>query len=323
MKLTVLITTYNCALYIEYAIKSILLQTFKDFELLIIDDGSTDNTEDVIDQNNDPRIRYIKREHFGRSASLNYGLQNASYDVVALMDADDISHPERLEKQIEIILGNENRVCYTQAAYFLESDYKIKFLSEETFHQVLNKRIALHGSFCNSTMMFYKNNILKYGYDETLPSSEDYDLLLRIKNISEFILIQDILLFARIRNKSLSSNTYKSGKSIVYKIQEPFYQNLSSSFEIDGSIEQWKLKGWREFYYGSKRFARKNWLIARLRNWNLKLTVAFLLSFFPEKFLEFIKNKRIRLRINYQIQRHFHRIKIQTEFNEICRMIRE
>jgi glycosyltransferase involved in cell wall biosynthesis len=323
MKLTVLITTYNCALYINQAIKSILHQTFKDFELLIINDGSSDNTEEIVSSFKDSRIRYISRKHLGRSATLNFGLKLASADIIALMDADDIAHPERLEKQIKIVVGNENKICYTRAAYFLESDYIIKFLSEKSSNRYIKKILALHGFFCNSTMMFYKNHILKYGYDEILPSSEDYELLLRIKNISEFIIIPEILLFARLRNKSLSSTMYGSNKNIIYKIQEPFYQDLFSSFGINNLTEQWKLKGWREFFYGSKNLARKYWLNTGLKNWNLKLTFSFLLSLFPKNFFEFLKDKKVRLRIDYHIEKLFLGNKIQIEFNKICRMISE
>ena len=104
-------TTYNCAPYINQAIKSILNQSYEDFEFLIIDDGSTDDTEKIINQFKDPRIRFIKREHFGRSAALNYGLKNASFDIIALMDADDISHPKRLEIQLN------NYVCSSNSKY--------------------------------------------------------------------------------------------------------------------------------------------------------------------------------------------------------------
>jgi hypothetical protein len=116
---------------------------------------------------------------------------------------------------------------------------------------------------------------------------------------------------------------YKSSKNIVYKIQEPYYQDLFSSFGIYNLTEQWKLKGWREFFYGSKNLARKNWLNTGLKNWNLKLTFSFLLSILPEKFFKFIKDKKIRLRIDYHIEKFFLGNKIQIEFNKICRMISE
>ena len=101
---SVLITTYNCAPYIAQAVQSILNQTFQYFEFLIVDDGSTDNTEDIVKSFSDKRIRYIKRNHFGRAAGLNFGLKNSSNEIIALMDADDISHPQRLELQLKNIL---------------------------------------------------------------------------------------------------------------------------------------------------------------------------------------------------------------------------
>ena len=108
MMLTVLMPTYNSCQYIETAIKSVLNQTYKDLELLIVDDGSTDDTESSISEFSDTRIRYIKKEHEGLAASLNYGLKIAKHDWVSRMDADDISHPKRLEKQISILEKDDN-----------------------------------------------------------------------------------------------------------------------------------------------------------------------------------------------------------------------
>ena len=323
MNVSILITTYNCAHYIEQAIKSILNQTHKDFELLIINDGSSDNTEEIVSSFKDSRIRYIYRKHIGRSATLNFGLKLASADIIALMDADDIAHPERLEKQLKLMNRKENKICFTSAAYFSGKNFKIKFLSDTVIPKDFNKVIALHGFFCNSTMMFHKNHILKYTYDESLHSSEDYHLFLRIKDNSEFYLIPEILVFARLRKLSLSESLYSSNGNIVYKIQEHFYEDLSKSFGIADFKEQLKLKGWREFFYGSKNLARKYWLNTGLKNWNLKLTFSFLLSLFPEKYFEFIKDKKVRLRINYYIEKLFLGNKIQIEFNKICRMISE
>lgn len=321
MSITVLMTTYNCAPYISQAIKSILNQTNKNFELLIIDDGSTDNTEEIVAEFKDSRIRYIKRYHYGRSAALNFGLINSSNDIIALMDADDLSHHERLEKQLKLMNRKENNICFTSAAYFSGKNFKIKFLSDTVIPKDFNKIIALHGFFCNSTMMFHKNHILKYTYDESLHSSEDYHLLLRIKDNSEFYLIPEILVFARLRRLSLSESLYSSNGNVVYTIQEHFYEDLSKSFGIADFKEQLNLKGWREFFYGSKILARKYWIKAGLKNLNLKLTFSFFLSLFPEFIFEFIKDKKVRLRINYHIKKLFLGNKIQSEFNKLYRSI--
>jgi hypothetical protein len=239
------------------------------------------------------------------------------------MDADDLSHNERLEKQLKSMNLNENKICFTSAAYFSGKNFKIKFLSNTVIPKDFNKVIALHGFFCNSTMMFHKNHILKYTYDESLYSSEDYHLFLRIKDNSEFYLLPEILVFARLRKLSLSESLYSSNGNLVYKIQEPYYQDLFSSFGIYNLTEQWKLKGWREFFYGSKNLARKYWLNTGLKNWNLKLTFSFPLSLLPENLFKFIKDKKIRLRIDYQIEKFLLGNKIQIEFNKIRRMISE
>lgn len=96
-RITVLLPVYNGGKYIRTAIHSILTQTYKNFELYIVDDGSTDNTKEVIGEFTDQRIRYEYIEHAGLSSAINYGLKNASCDIVARMDADDISLPKRLE----------------------------------------------------------------------------------------------------------------------------------------------------------------------------------------------------------------------------------
>ena len=99
--ITVLMPVYNGAKYLNEAIDSILNQTFSDFELLIIDDGSTDQSIDLIKAYNDPRIKLIvNKKNIGQSATLNKGLELARGKYIARMDQDDISMPERLKKQM-------------------------------------------------------------------------------------------------------------------------------------------------------------------------------------------------------------------------------
>jgi glycosyltransferase involved in cell wall biosynthesis len=96
--ITVLLPVYNSQPYVGAAIKSMLNQTYDQFELLIIDDGSTDNTASVVKSFNDDRINYLYKEHTGLAESLNFGLQKAKYNYIARMDSDDISHENRLDE---------------------------------------------------------------------------------------------------------------------------------------------------------------------------------------------------------------------------------
>jgi glycosyltransferase involved in cell wall biosynthesis len=105
---SVVMPVHNGALYLSDAIKSILSQTYPHFELIIINDGSSDNSEYIINAFNDSRIKYnVFNKQQGIVAALNFGLTLAKGDFIARMDADDIMHPQKLEKQIEILASKQ------------------------------------------------------------------------------------------------------------------------------------------------------------------------------------------------------------------------
>ena len=189
MMLTVLMPTYNSCQYIETAIKSVLNQTYKDFELLIVDDGSTDDTESSISEFSDTRIRYIKKEHEGLAASLNYGLKIAKHDWVSRMDADDISHPKRLEKQISILEKDDNFISCTWSAYF--KDRGISFTVKTPVHNdELKKKLSIHCYINHPSVIFNRRFILsKGGYNTKINVYEDYenDLLTEKVDLTKFI----------------------------------------------------------------------------------------------------------------------------------------
>jgi len=321
MSVTVLITTYNCGEYISQAIKSVLKQTYKDFELLIIDDGSTDNTQEIIKRFRDERIRFIQSKHIGRSSALNLGLKEASNDLISFCDADDIIHPKKIEKQLSLI-KNENDLIFTDSAFF-END---KILYELRIHNDLNtikKKVALHGHLGPSVFFNKKFIIEKAGFNSELIAFEDYDLWLRILNDSNIIIIPQVLYFQRLRENSLSTTETMKKKHIIYEIQKPYFEKLADHFSITSIKEQLIIKGWREYFYGSKNLARKYWIDAGITQWNIKLFITFLLSYLPESFLDYLKDKRIRLRLEYQIQRLLNKNDIQKEFNKVMEIMGE
>ena len=106
---SVIITTYNRAHLVGKAIKSVLNQTFQDFELIVVDDGSTDNTEEVINSFNDTRIRYIRHKiNKGGNAARNTGLRNSKGEYIAFLDSDDEWLPEKLERQLEVFKKSQD-----------------------------------------------------------------------------------------------------------------------------------------------------------------------------------------------------------------------
>ena len=194
--ISIITTTYNYSEYISEAISSILNQTFKDFEYIIVNDGSIDESEDIIRKFLDPRIKYFKTDHIGRAAALNYAIKQSRNSIIALMDADDISHPQRIEKEI-LKLKHENQVIFCESAYF---DYRKIVYVNETPKSIskLNQKILLHGHLNNSSALFYKSFITSYnGYDENLLAFEDYDLWMRAFGESEFIVLDRTLSFCK------------------------------------------------------------------------------------------------------------------------------
>lgn len=112
---SIIIPTFNRAYCIEMSIKSVLNQTYSKFELLIVDDGSTDNTENLVKNMGDVRIRYIKMsENRGPSAARNYGINCSQYDIVAFHDSDDEWEATKLEKQMKLLCDNDIGMVYTQ-----------------------------------------------------------------------------------------------------------------------------------------------------------------------------------------------------------------
>lgn len=293
--------TYNCAPFLQEAINSILRQTFCNFEFLIIDDGSTDDTQKIISSFSDNRINYIKKKHSGLADSLNYGLNRARYDVIARMDADDIAHPNRINKQLKILIQKSDEEIIA-SWYAVFKDEKIKYIvkTPENYEEIV-KNLALYSTIPHSGCMYNRNIIFKYGgYSGN--AFEDYSLWLRIKGSIRFYNIPEVLSFVRYRRNSLSRASLTIKHKLIYKIQEPYYQDLGFNFSITNINEVNKIKGWREYFYGSTTLARKYWCRTGTKIlFDYRLLLAFVVSFLPNKVFIKFKEVRFRFRINYFI----------------------
>lgn len=176
---------YNAALYIEEAVQSILKQTFRNFELLIINDGSTDSTLSLLRSFNDNRIRVISQENKGLIDTLNIGLQEASADIIARMDADDISYPERLQKQFDFLNQHADYVLVGSEADIIDKDgefvYKLTlagYSDEDIRQNILNECPFVHPS-----VMFRKEAVLKAGgYPKNALTFEDHLLWRKLED---------------------------------------------------------------------------------------------------------------------------------------------
>lgn len=195
---SVIMSIYNGANYLVQAIDSILTQTFPDFEFLIINDGSTDNTRELIESYSDPRIVLINQDNMGLTKSLNKGIQLSKGEYIARMDADDISAADRLKTQVEFMEYNSDvAVCGSWVNTFGDTDSVWRY---PTTHDEICSRQLFSNTVVHSSVMI-RSSALKESkllYDEKYLRSQDYDLWVRLSRKYKIANINSTLLFLRI-----------------------------------------------------------------------------------------------------------------------------
>ena len=206
-KISVIMPVYNGEKYIREAIDSILTQTYADFEFLIIDDGSTDASPQIVRSYNDPRIRFHQNEHnMGVAATLNRGLDLAEGEYIARMDADDISLPQRFAKQVEY-MDSHPKVAVCGCGIQLTGAQCGERLFAQTPAQMkvdmlFSCGLAHPTVFMRSTV-FGKNGL---HYDERFSKLEDYALWVETLRKHEIVCIPDILFRYRIHPGQVTQN---------------------------------------------------------------------------------------------------------------------
>jgi len=202
-QITVLMSVYNGEKFVKSAIESVLNQTFKDFEFLIINDGSSDTSLEIIEKYKaqDQRIILINRENKGLITSLNEGISLSSGAYIARMDADDISIPERLSEQFNYLQKNPD-VDLVGSNIIFFTDNIVKGTSNLEINKIKNLNFYRNTlGLPHPTWMGRANFFKNFGYDQRAISVEDQDLLLRAYNSSEFVTLEKPLVFYRIYKK--------------------------------------------------------------------------------------------------------------------------
>ncbi len=189
---------YNCSEYIQDCIKSILLQSYTNWELIIIDDCSTDNTVELISNFSDHRIKLHKNNrNIGLAASLNSCIALAEGEFIARMDGDDIMTIQRLEVQYNYLTNNSNVDVVGGLAYLIGRNNEIlgfkKYLKPRNFRQLL----LVQGVFIHPTIMGKKNWFQKHMYDPSINRAQDLELWIRSYDSSNFKNIDEYLIYYR------------------------------------------------------------------------------------------------------------------------------
>lgn len=213
---SVILPTYNRAHCLGRAIQSVLSQTHEKLELLIIDDGSTDDTESLVRSYTDRRIKYFRfEENGGQSKARNYGMQMASYDYLAFEDSDDIYLPRKLELQLGALAGTDDAagICYHKFRYDLGMGQSC-ILPDESIPDAqksgnIYRQMLWDNLIGMPALMIKKSCIEKVGQlNETMNCLEDYEFALRLTKAYKAVFLPEILLEAAYSTTGVSGNSY-------------------------------------------------------------------------------------------------------------------
>jgi glycosyltransferase involved in cell wall biosynthesis len=226
-KVSIIIPAYNAESTIFDTITSVLNQTFLDFELIIVNDGSTDDTESIIISFSDERIKYFKQKNKGQCAANNFGLSQAKGDYIKFFDADDIMNEKHIEAQYEKIKNNKTTLASCKWGRFYNDDIKnAKFVPELVWkdlktYEWLKTALSQRHDMMGGCLWLIPKIILDKvgGWDESLTLNNDFEFSIRLLLAAEKVFFADeALLFYRtgVRN-TLSQSTSEADYIAAYK----------------------------------------------------------------------------------------------------------
>lgn len=238
--ISVIMPVYNAEKYIHESIKSILAQSYPNFEFIIINDGSKDSSGKIIESFlDDARIRYINRENKGLVFTLNEAISLSRGNYVARMDADDISHPQRLEKQLKFLLENPDIAVVGCSSFIIDKNSKVINTRKPPLTPLVNKALLLFGpTLTHPSVMF--NKILlgeQLCYSDKYLHVEDYELWLRLIKKYKIANIKDVLFYYRINESGVSQTNLFEQKINAARVYSEIkydgrYEDLQKKLEV-------------------------------------------------------------------------------------------
>jgi glycosyltransferase involved in cell wall biosynthesis len=229
-KISVIIPTYNRAHLLNRTIQSVLNQTFHDLEIIIVDDASTDGTEELIKNFNDSRILYFRHEkNKGGSATRNTGIKHASGEFVAFLDSDDEWLPEKLEKQMEIFDKAPKTLGVVYTAFRYEGG-KSRITIPKYRGNIFEFILVNNCVGTASTPLIKKECFIKTGiFDEQLPCGQDWDLWIRLAQHYEFDFLREILVryYPQSNSISMDKKAMINCPKMISKKYEQYIKNSS------------------------------------------------------------------------------------------------
>jgi glycosyltransferase involved in cell wall biosynthesis len=315
-EICVFLPVYNGSAFLYEAIQSVLAQTYREFRFIIVDDGSTDDSAQIVSKYNDARIEFIQREHIGMDGQLNWVLQNIESPYIAMMEQDNILDAHRLEFQHRAITENRN-IDVISSSYIIIDAMGQKKETHWLPTDDANIR-ELFPVFCPiafGSVIIRRDSVIRAGgfRSETFPNN-DYDLWLRMLPFALFSNVEQPLLFKR---------RHKNAATVVAGEQAIKQRMIISSQYLAREMEKCTDRNGRDilmfklalchYYNGSMNEARKIFytLIRRppgfLRFWRY-----FIVSLLGDTFMKQLRKKGLAMRITNILRKQYHRGKYLT-----------
>lgn len=298
MKLiSVIMTVKNSEKYVSQAIQSVLLQTYKKLEFVIIDDCSNDSTFKIIKefQKKDKRIKFFRNKYSkGPAASRNIALKIAKGKWISIIDSDDIFLPKKIETQVNFINNNNDIIFVGTSLLFInEMGSHIGFYKYKNNSQILKKEILKNKSFPPHSSYFIKKDYLKKinGYNNRYAMAPDYDLLLRLQDFSDknFGVCEEVLTKVRLHDENRSLKKIDRYTQLDYAILANVCFNIYKQSKKNPS-KILNDKEWKSFMVILKSFLNSvnyyKFLVNKLKNKRHKNINTYIKYFFSINFLK-------------------------------------
>jgi glycosyltransferase involved in cell wall biosynthesis len=266
---TVVMPAYDAAAFIGEAIESVLAQTFADWELVVVDDGSTDGTPEVVAGYDDPRVRLLTLEHSGLPAvARNHGLAASASRYVAFLDADDLWRPPKLARQLAVLDSRpEVGVVHTGFEQLRDGALEpIIPLPGLTASGPQFERLAVGNYIANSSVLLRRELLARHGpFDEDpqLRGTEDFELWLRLSPHTELAYVHEPLLVHRLHARNLGQGK-QMGLGYVTAMEK--IARLYPSRVAGLGVPYWRMLGFHRCYFGLEGRGRRELLRVLVRH---------------------------------------------------------
>jgi len=299
---SVIIPTYNASKYVTKAIDSVLNQDYDNYEIIVVDDGSTDNTQEVLEKYGS-KIKYIYQENGGPAKARNTGIISSYEDYIAFLDADDLWLPGKLRKQIDFFHRHpQYAMVYTDmkhavngkivnSSYLKEGNYR--YISSGFIYENLLRECFIF----TPTVIVKRECLEKVGlFREDLRISEDYDLWLRIADEYEIGFLDEPLVIRNRHGSNLTEDRYLYITSCIQLFEELLEKNEGNRKRVKIIKEELAVRYFNLGYYlfelGRLRESRYNFVKSLRYRYSNRSMIRALASFLPKLWIDYIRRIR-------------------------------